>query len=761
MCEVQINSTEQSHLLFCNGYLRLIRFCVSFLIIIFTFSHRTYPQNSNMTFEHFSVAQGLSSPVVSCILQDHAGYMWFGTFNGLEKYDGYIFTSYKHESGDATSLNNGYVQTIYEDQAGNIWVGTSQGLDKLNRKTEKFSHYFPALLNTAKKGENHVSSICEDKDGQILVGAGGILYILDQSTGIFSHFVHDSNDPGSINHTGIETILEDTDGNIWLTTGNGVDKFDKLNQKFIHYWYDPKSKSDWTNHWINTVFEDKSGILWLGTRLGLVSFNKSDSSFISYGKELQSISSICEDESGILWIGTWLYGLFAFNKTTKTFTNYSHNPRNPESLSHYQVSSVCYDKSGTLWIGTWGGGVNKLDKFSSLFTSYKHIEGKKGSLYSNNVDCIFGRSNGEIIVASSGIIEKLNPKIEIFNLLFPLNQASQIVEDNNNNIWLGTRLGMGLYKYDNQNNLRKICYPPDERKYPQDISSMVRGANGCIWIGTSAGTLFLFNPASETISAIEIDLWDGIKKIYEDDSGLLWIGTQGSGLICYNPKRNITTHYTFDSENEKSLSSNTVFAINQDNIGTLWIGTNTGLNKYEPSTHTFIHFTEKNGLANNLVLTIFEDDHSNLWLSTPRGISKFNLTNFQFKNYFLPYQLSNVWFIQPPGYKTEDGEMYFGGTNGLIRFHPDSIKDNLYVPPIVITAFKKFNQDAKLDSIISEKKLIDLSYYENNISFEFAALNYALPQMNQYAYKLEGVEKDWVYSGTRRFASYPNLDPGE
>ena len=738
----------------------------SFIILILFFillgiPIQVHAQNSNITFEHFSVAQGISSPVVTCILQDREGYLWFGTFNSLDKYDGYTFTSYKHESGDTTSLNNGYVQTIYEDRAGNIWVGTSQGLDKLNRKTEKFSHYFPILQDIAKEGENHVSSICEDKIGQIWVGSAGTLYILNQSTETFSHFVHDSSDPGSINHTGIETICEASDGDIWLTTGNGVDKFDKINQKFIHYWYDPKSNSDWTNHWVNTIFEDKTGILWLGTRLGLVSFNKSDSSFISYGKELQSISSICEDESGILWIGTWLYGLFAFNKTTKTFTNYSHNPRDPESLSHYQVSSVCYDKSGTLWIGTWGGGVNKLDKFSSLFIRYQHIEGKKESIYSNDIDCIVQRNKSEIIVASSGIIQKFNPKTEIFNPLFSLDHVSQIVEDNNNNIWLGTRLGLGLFKYDNQNNLRKVYYPSDERKYPQDISSMLKSANGSIWIGTSAGTLFLFNPASETISSIELNLWDGIKKIYEDDSGLLWIGTQGSGLICFNPKKNITTHFTFDPENEKSLSSNTVFAINQDNMGTLWIGTNTGLNKYEPSTHTFIHFTEKNGLANNLVLTVFEDNRSNLWLSTLKGISKFNLTNFQFKNYFFPYQLSNIWFIQPPGFKTEDGEMYFGGTNGLIRFHPDSIKDNLYVPPIVITAFKKFNQDVKLDSIISEKKLIELSYYENNISFEFAALNYSLPQKNQYAYKMEGLDKDWVYSGTRRFASYPNLDPGE
>jgi signal transduction histidine kinase/ligand-binding sensor domain-containing protein/DNA-binding response OmpR family regulator len=738
----------------------LFHLIIGFMISL-ALPNRINSQNSNINFEHFSVAQGISSPVVSCILQDREGYMWYGTFNSIDKYDGYTFTSFKHESADTTSLNNGYVQSIYEDRAGNIWVGTSQGLDKLNRTTEKFSHYFPIRQDIAKEGENHVWSIYEDKEGQIWVVAGETVYILNRSTGTFSHFVHNSSDLGSINKTGIGTICDDTDGSIWIATGNGVDKFDKKNQKFVHYWYEPKSNSDWTNHWVNTIFKDRSGILWLGTRLGLVSFNKKDSSFVSYGKELQSISSICEDESGILWIGTWLYGLFAFNKTTKNFTNYSHNPKNLESLSHNQVSSVCSDKSGTLWIGTWGGGVNKLDKFSSLFVRYQHIEGKKESLYSNDIDCIAQKTKNEIIIASSGIIEKFDPKTEIFNILFHLNQVSQIVVDNNNNIWFGTRLGLGLFKYDSHSNLKKFYYSSDERNFPQDISSMFKSFNGSIWIGTSGGEFFLFDPVSEIISSFDLNIIDGIKKIFEDDSGLLWIGTQESGLFCYDPKNNTTARYIFEPKNEKSISSNTIFAINQDNKRTLWIGTNTGLNKYDPSSHSFLHFTEKNGLANNIVLALFEDNQNNLWLSTPKGISKFSLTNFQFKNYFFPYQLSNIWFIQPPGYKTADGEMYFGGTDGLIRFHPDSINDNSYVPPIVITAFKKFNQDAKLNSIISEKKSIELSYYENNISFEFAALNYSLSQKNQYAYKLEGLDKDWVYSGTRRFASYPNLDPGE
>ncbi|OGU66659.1 MAG: hypothetical protein A2W30_07315 [Ignavibacteria bacterium RBG_16_36_9] len=698
----------------------------------------------------------MSSPAVSCILQDHEGYLWFGTFNSVEKYDGYSFISYKNETADTTSLNNGYVETIYEDHFGNIWVGTSEGLDKLNRTSGKFSHFIPDHQKIKKEGENHITAICEDKNGQIWVGSRDGLNVLNQSTGKFLHFNYDNYNPLRSFNYAINAIHEDREGDLWIGTGAGLDKFDTKHNKFTRYWFDQKNQSDWTNLWVNTIFEDKSGILWLGTRLGLVAFNKKDSTFISYGKELRSISSICEDESGNLWIGTWLDGLFSFDISSKIFTQYKNNSRDRESISHNVVTSVCYEKSGTLWIGTLGGGVNKLDKTLLLFTRYKHIEGDKESLYSNNVDCIFQGTRKEIFVVSDRGVELFNPNTESFKLLFYLPTVSQVVEDDNHNFWFGVSISEGLYKFDVHKNLKKYYYTWEQMKFPQDFSSMYKSNNGSIWIGTNYGAFFSFNPVSEIMTAIDLGITIyGIVKVFEDDSGLVWIGTQGAGLICYDPAKKTKINYTSESKNEGCISSNTVFSIHQDKTGTLWVGTNTGLNKYEPLSQTFSHFTEKNGLSNNIILTILEDDHKNLWLNTANGITKFNLENFQFKNYFLPYRLSGNWFLQPPGFRTKDGEMYFGGVNGLIRFHPDSIRGNEHIPSIVITSFKKFDKSYPLSDEIR------LPYDENFISFEFASLSYISPERNQYAYKMEGLDKDWVYSGTRRYASYPNLDPGK
>jgi len=739
-------------LTFHHSY-QIFLLCVLLSLIYYPYVN---PQQAEPPFEHFSVDQGMSSPAVSCILQDHEGYLWFGTFNSVEKYDGYSFISYKNETADTTSLNNGYVETIYEDHFGNIWVGTSEGLDKLNRTSGKFSHFIPDHQKIKKEGENHITAICEDKNGQIWVGSRGGLNVLNQSTGKFLHFNYDNYNPlRSFNYT-INAIHEDRDGDLWIGTGAGLDKFDTKHNKFTHFWFDQKNQSDWTNLWVNTIFEDKSGILWLGTRLGLVAFNKKDSTFISYGKELRSISSICEDESGNLWIGTWLDGLFSFDISSKIFTQYKNNSRDQESISHDVVTSVCYEKSGTLWIGTLGGGVNKLDKTLMLFTRYKHIEGDKESLYSNNVDCIFQGTRKEIFVVSDRGVELFNLNAESFKHLFYLPTVSQVVEDDNHNFWFGVSISEGLYKFDVHKNLKKYYYTWEQMKFPQDFSSMYKSNNGSIWIGTSYGAFFSFNPVSEIMTAIDLGTTIyGIVKVFEDDSGLVWIGTQGAGLICYDPAKKTKINYTSESKNEWCINSNTVFSIHQDKTGTLWVGTNTGLNKYEPLSQTFSHFTEKNGLSNNIILTILEDDHKNLWLNTANGITKFNLENFQFKNYFLPYRLSGNWFLQPPGFRTKDGGMYFGGVNGLIRFHPDSIRGNEHIPSIVITSFKKFDKSYPLSDEIR------LPYDENFISFEFAALSYISPARNQYAYKMEGLDKDWVYSGTRRYASYPNLDPGK
>jgi signal transduction histidine kinase/ligand-binding sensor domain-containing protein/DNA-binding response OmpR family regulator len=693
----------------------------------------------------------MSSPVVSSIIQDHEGYLWFGTYSGLDKYDGYNFKSYKHDPNDSTTLNNGYIQTLFEDKSANIWVGTSEGLDKFDRTTGKFFHYFPFGKNIKKDGINHVLSICEDKEGVFWVGTGDGLFILDRSTGTFFHYIHNDKDNGSIVHNTVNSIMENRSGSLWFATGNGLDKFDRRSNKFIHYWYDPEDLDEWDSYWINAIFEDKSGVLWLGTRRGLVEFNQSDSTFITYGEKFGGISSICEDESGLLWLGNWTECLFSFDKLKKTFTSYWNDSRDPESLSHNQVTSVCFERSGTTWIGTWGGGVNKLDNHRVLFSRYKHIEGKSESLYSNDIYCISQGGENDILLISEDVVEKFDPKTEKFNrLITKEKEIDQILQDTDNHFWVSARTGLSLYKYDQKNTVTKV-YSVSEAPHPS--WSMFKSRDGILWI-EDAGVLYSIDYKSKKSDRLELGNSHGVKKYFEDKSGLLWIGSGGGGLFCYDRLNKKITHYISETT-KNSLSSNTVFAIYEDKKGNLWIGTSNGLDLFDRITNTFTNFNGNNGLINNQVYTIFEDHFGNLWMSTAKGIAKFDTESKKFKNYPLPYRLNAIWFWQPPGMMANNGEIYLGGGNGLIRFNPDSIKDNLYIPPIVITDFRKFDKSFPVE------KEIYLNFDDNYLSFEFAALNYLNPERNEYAYKMEGLDNDWIYSGTRRYASYPNLEPGE
>ena len=309
-----------------------------------------------------------------------------------------------------------------------------------------------------------------------------------------------------------------------------------------------------------------------------------------------------------------------------------------------------------------------------------------------------------------------------------------------------------MYKKDKYGNITKFYYKSGQ-EFDQIINCLYKTKGDTIWIGTGSEGPYLIDPIKKYVELLNITTFP-INIIYIDKKGLLWIGNMMGGLQCYNKANNEIIQFISKPNDLTNLNGKTVLDIHEDKKGRLWIGTNIGLNKYDYSSEKFIHFTEKNGLSSNAIFSILEDDNDHLWLSTRKGISKFDMETKSFQNYDVSYGLPANGFNAILGYKTSDGEMYFGGPNGLIRFHPDSIKDNPFIPPIEITSAKEFEKD------FPDKKA-RLTYNENFLSFEFTALSYISSERNQYAYKMEGLDKDWIYSGTRRYASYPNLDPGE
>ncbi len=705
------------------------------------------------------------------------GYLWFGTYNGVDRYDGTGFTSYKHEPGNPNSINSGSVQALCEDKDGNIWVGSSLGLDKLEPAKGSFTHF---LLHPSSSGidfSNYILSICEDKSGILWIGTGNGLNKFDKTAGEFTTFKHDSTNTGSLSNNYIHSLLADKEGSLWIGTGNGLDKLDRKTGKFIHYWHDPKIQNGsisigWDNaieyslpYQINSIYEDNSAMLWLCTNgEGLIEVNPKNGSFTSYKHDIKdpqsltsitddNIEAISQDHDGIYWIGTKYNGLNTFDKKINKFTYYYHNDYDPGSLSINMILAINCERSGTIWITTFNG-LNKINRKKFPFRQYNNVENSWDKSFGTGASVINSNDGKLWVQTENGEILKFYPETNTFNPQFNTYETGRnyISEDNLGNIWIKSSIG-GIYVRDRNGRVTRIKYSSG-KEFNQNIYCIYTPpSNDTAWAGTLEGGIFFINKQRKTISLIK-SVNTSIKCIYKDSFGLLWAGTKDAGLIQYNEKHKKFVLFKSEVNDPGSISGDLITTIYEDEKRNVWFGTNIGLNKYVRSTNSFIHYTEKEGLPNNLIFAIEGDAHGNLWFSTNKGISKLNPRTGNIKNYDITYGFTSNRFYFT-GCKIENGEIYFGGPGGITRFNPDSIKDNTYIPPIVITSFKIFNKSLPFG------KKIKLPYYKNFLSFGFAALSYLSPERNQYAYKMEGIDRDWVYSGNKHDAAYTNLSPGE
>lgn len=755
--------------------------CFSFHIYGYTDSDAQ--QASHLKFKHLTQKQGLSHNLVSCILQDREGYMWFGTMEGLNRYDAYNFKIYTYNTLDSSSLSNSKIQFLFEDSRGVLWVGTGGGLNKYERVWDRFIR-FQKTKDPESLSSDNVKVIYEDKSGVLWIGtSGGGLNKFDRETGQFFHYTHSSDDPTSLSNNNITAIFEDNSGELWIGTEDGLNRFDRQQEQFFHYVHDPDDPFGLSHNYIAAICEDSSGELWIGTSNGLNRFDRENKRFIRYShdpddpKSLSSnfVISIYKDQSGILWVGTAI-GLNRRDREKETFTFYRHNPAVPDTLSCDTVRAIYQDGQGMLWFGTWGGGVNILDEAKKKFNYYWANPNPANSLNDNKIFSIYEDQSGILWVGTwGGGLNKINRKKNSFGhfklLIDKPNSHSSypvmaIKEGREGILWLGTYKG-GFYKFETAaETFTNYKHIPDN---PSSLSSnivysILADHSGILWIGTAKG-LDRFKPATKTFTHYLTNpdksnnlSHKGISVIHEDRSHFLWIGTRDGGLYRFDPKTVSSTHYIHDHNNPNSLSDNFINSIYEDQDGVLWIGTGGGLNKFEKDYRQWTIYTKKDGLPHDVVYGIMEDRRRNLWISTEKGLSRFAPGKKTFKNYDKLDGLQGDEFHLGAHYKNPvSGEMFFGGANGLNSFFPDRIEDNPYVPPVVITAFKKFNQPVKFEKAVNEMKEIKLSQKDSFFSIEFAALNYRNPEKNQYAYMLEGFNNDWVYCGTQRTASYTNL----
>jgi len=740
----------------------------------------------HVEFEHFAGEEGLSGSAVRCILQDSKGFIWFGTNDGLSKYDGYSLTVYEHDPENPNSLSHNYVRAIHKDRSGVLWIGThGGGLDQFDRENEQFIHYQHNPEDPHSLASNRVRSVHEDQFGMLWIGMdGGGLDRFDRENGSFIHYQHDPDDPHSLSNNHVRSIHEDRSGVLWIGThGGGLDRFDRENEQFIHYQHDPDDPHSLSNNRVWSIYEDRSGVLWIGTWDGLDAFERQEERFIHHRydpadpRSLSSnrVWSIYEDRAGVLWIGTWGGGLDTFDREKGRFFHHQHDAANAHSLSHDTVWSVYEDRSGVLWVGT-GGGLDKVEREKKQFTHYQSVSNDPQSLSHNRVWSIFEDRSGALWVGTSGGLDKIDRSTNNFahyyyNPIDPQvlshNNVWSIYEDRSGILWIGTWSGLDRFDREKERFIHHQNDPNDPHSLSNNrVWSIHEDQSGVLWIGTGGGGLDEFDRSTEHFVSYQHDPNDptslshnNVRIVYEDRSGTLWIGTDG-GLDRLDRASKRFFHYRNDANDPHSLSHNNIWSVYEDRAGALWIGTNGGgLDKLDRETETFIHYTERNGLPNDVVYGILEDDQGYLWLSTNNGLSKFDPRTETFRNYDVSDGLQSSEFSPYAYHRSKSGELFFGGINGLNAFYPDNVRDNPYIPPVVLTSLTQAGEDVDLGKAVESVREVTFHWPKNSFEFEFAALSYTQSERNQYAYRLEGFEKDWHYLGTRRFGGYTNL-PG-
>ena len=737
--------------------------------------------------------QALQSAVVS-IAQDRVGFLWFGTDDGLYRYDGYNLKAYRHERANANSLSDNTVKVVYRDRAGILWVGTGLGgLDRLDPASDTFTHYRHDLAYRGSLSNNAVNCIYQDSGGALWVGTNGGLDRLDPANGIFVHYVHNPQDAGSLSSNLVAHIFEDHSGDLWVgTIGGGVNRLDRRTGRFSHFRdpNNPRSPGDDRDESLRLVREDHSGVLWVGVALSTLDPKTGSVTPYAFrsrepgGEIVTNVRAILEDEDGVLWLGT-VNGLLALDTERNQFVRYTKNPVNPHSLHHDDILSLFQDAEGNIWVGTQSGASRFNPK--PRFINRQHEVGNTQGLVANTIRAVHLDSRRTLWIGTDRGLQRLDLKTGRSTLYrhhphdphsLSNNYVSVIREDRSGTLWVGTG-GGGLNRFDPAT--RRFFAYRYEPNNPAGLSSdgvlsLLEDRDGMLWVATGAG-LSRLDSRTGRFTRYGHDSGDPhslsddrIRTVFEDRAGILWVGSD-NGLNRFDHASQQFTAYHHNVQDPASLSYDKVNAIWEDRRGTLWIATQDGLNQMDRNRGTFTVLTTRDGLPDNAIRAILEDDRGNLWLATQNGLSRFDPTRRTFHNYFESDGLPSNR-LNPTGTEGScrgpDGEMWFGSFKGLTSFYPDRLSDNPYVPPVVLTEFDLFNEPVRegrkspLHRPIWATDSLMLAHNQSIFTLEFAALSYAAPERNRYRYRLEGLEEKWneVDSGRRR-ATYTSLSPGK
>lgn len=719
-------------------------------------------------FRHYQVENGLSNNTVFCTVQDKLGFIWMGTKDGLNRFDGYSFKVFKNQPDDSGSIGDNFIRSLFIDDANNLYAGTRNGVYRFFVEQEKF------VLVYATSYE--VRDIEKDSRGNLWLVAGQQLIRYNETR-------REQKTYHPENFFAATSLCIDSSKNLWISTANGLlKKYDPATDGFISYDLFSERKIS-SPRWIEKIYATSSGSILAGTsNYGVKLFDINShhtKDLLTYNPDKTEIFArdFVQNNESEIWIATES-GIFIYNTSKGSFSNLKKEYNNSYSISDNAVYSLCKDREGGIWAGTYFGGANYFPRqytsFEKYFPGYTSAE-----LSGNAVREICEDKFGNLWIGTEDAgLNKLNRQTGLFEKYLPTGTSSGISYPNihgllarDEELWIGT--------FEHGLNIMDIRTGKVIRTFPGRRDSGVMRSNfivtiyqtkqGEVYIGTRRG-LYRYKPATQSFEAIdEIPADCFVHSMVQDGKGLLWIGTMGNGLFCYDPVSRNSKNFLSKLNDKNSLCSNSVTIVFEDSEGKLWIGTEGGgLCSFNRDDNSFAHYPAKEGLPGSTVYKILEDGNKNLWITTSKGLVSFHLGSREQKVYTTANGLLSDQFNYNSGYKDADGRMYFGSVKGMISFNPGTFSTNTFIPPLYITSLQVNNRElavnreqSPLKKSILFTEALELSYDQASFSIDFAALSFTAPEMNQYKYIMEGVDREWTSLKTNRKVYFTNLAPGE
>ena len=771
--------------------MRFFTLSIVCLLIAISFNASVLAQKQSVKFEHLTQEDGIKQPQILSIYQDNHGFIWFGTYNGLHRYNGYDMKVYLAKDGDSTGLLSPTVNEITEDPRGNLWIGTTSGLNQYNRNTDNFKQFgkYPDEPDILSKIQ--IRNIHFEKDSVLWIatyGSGLLRY--DMTIQEVKTYRHEEGNPNSLPSNKINEFIADDSGHFWIGTAEGgLSLFNKQEGTFTNFLKDPDNPASWNNDVVNSIIPASDTTLWVGTWTGgLNKFDKDTGYVKKYmptGDPAISLSSktvrdIERGPDGKLWIATFGGGLNIFNPKTKTFKHYQYNDYQSSGINSDLLWTLFFDQEGLLWVGSFGKGMNILDKWHNRFPLYRKAEKKTNTLTSNHILSTYQDKKGHIWLGTfGGGINRLNPETDKYSHFLTQtktykNRVRCFFEDSRSNLWVGTDLGVvrmnprrsKFVSYDQNTDLYNLSKP---------VYDIQEDRQGNIWLAVYDEGLYQipanqldkkpsntrvkpYRSGNDSLALAPGNIYD----LHLSSSGKLLLVSDW-GLQQYLPEKDAF----------KDIIKEASGCILERSNGHLLLGTYyNGLIRLSSDLQVQDTINEKQGLQADLICSMVEDDNHNIWIGSEKNLVYFDTHRNAFSYYSSDDGLSSNSYGYHSLTKLNSGKILCGGDGGYNLFDPDNISSNHYIPPIAFTSFYLFNKKIeygksnqkkfKLDRPINEKEKIVLDYNQNFFRFKFAALSYSSPEDNQYSYKLKGFDKKWHTSEvSTRTASYTGVPPGE